>query len=118
MLRLYLNTTKMIEELTQDNFAEKVIDNSNISVIDFWAEWCLPCRSVSATLEKLSNEYDGRINFFKVDIAKNATLATNLQISEIPTIIFYKDPENTDIQRGTAKEEQLKEKIEALLVGG
>lgn len=106
----------MIEELNQDNFLEKIIGNS-LSVIDFYAEWCTPCRAISKTLEKLSAEYDGRVKFFKVSVTKNATLTKQLQISEFPTIIFYKDPENMDIQHGTAKEEQLKDKIEALLGG-
>jgi thioredoxin 1 len=107
----------LIEELTQDNFLEKITNNS-LSVIDFYAEWCLPCRSISKTLEKLSSEYDGRVNFFKVSVTKNATLAADLKISEFPTIIFYKDPENIDIQHGTAKEEKIKEKIDALKDGG
>ena len=106
----------MIEELNQDNFLEKITNNS-LSVIDFYAEWCTPCRAISKTLEKLSTEYDGRVKFYKLSITKNATLAKQLQISEFPTIIFYKDPEHIDIQHGTAKEEQLKDKIEALLGG-
>lgn len=106
----------MIEELNQDNFLEKITDNS-LSVIDFYAEWCLPCKNISKTLEKLSNEYDGRVKFFKVDINKNASLTKQLKISEFPTIIFYKNPGNIDIQRGTAKEGKIKEKIDALLGG-
>lgn len=106
----------MIEELTQDNFLEKITDN-HLSVIDFYAEWCNPCRVTSKTLEKLSNEYDGRVKFFKVSVTKNATLTNNLKITEFPTIIFYKDPGNIDMQKGTAKEEIIKEKIESLLGG-
>lgn len=105
----------MIEELNQDNFIEKVIDSPKPSIVDFWAPWCRPCIPVSDALEKLSSEYDGKLNFFKVDVAKNMTLASDLQIQSIPTILFYKDPEHTDVQCGSAKEEQLKEKIEALL---
>jgi len=107
----------MIEELSQDNFAEKVIDSPKACVVDFWAPWCRPCIPVSDALEKLSTEYDGQINFFKVNIIDNTTLTFDLQITEVPTIIFYKDPEHIDIQRGTAKEEQLKDKIDALLGG-
>ena len=107
----------MIEELTQDNFAEKVIDSSKASVVDFWAPFCIPCKPVGAILEKLSSEYDGQINFFKVDVIENLTLAEKLNIQSVPTIIFYKDPENTDIHHGSAKEEQIKEKIDALLGG-
>lgn len=106
----------MIEELTQDNFLEKITDNS-LSVIDFYAEWCIPCKNISKTLDKLSTEYDGQVKFFKVSTTKNATLITDLKISEFPTIIFYKDPENIDIQHGTAKAEKIKQKIEALLGG-
>jgi len=107
----------MIEDLSQDNFAEKVIDSGTPSVIDFWAPWCVPCKPVGTILEKLSSKYDGQINFFKVDVIENLPLAEKLNIQSVPTIVFYKDPEHINIQRGTAKEEQLKEKIDALLGG-
>lgn len=106
----------MIEELSQDNFLEKITDNS-LSVIDFYAEWCTPCRLASKVLEKLSSEYDGRVKFYKVDINKNASLAKQLQISEFPTIIFFRDTEHIDMQKGTAKEEKIRGKIDALLGG-
>jgi len=107
----------MIEELNQDNFAEKVIDNPTPSVIDFWAPWCLPCKPVGTILEKLSTEYDGRINFYKVDVVENMTLASDLQIQSIPTIIFFRDENYIDSQVGSVKEEKIKDKIEALLGG-
>jgi len=107
----------MIEELNQDNFAEKVIDNPTPSVIDFWAPWCKPCVPVSSTLEKLSSEYDGRINFYKVDVVENMTLASDLQIQSVPTIIFFRDENHIDSQVGSVKEEKIKEKIDALLGG-
>jgi thioredoxin 1 len=105
----------MVEEITQQNFIERIIDSGTPSVIDFYDERCIPCRVISKVLEKLSSEYDGRVKFYKVSVTKNATLATDLKISEFPTIIFYKDPENIDIQHGTAKEEKIKDKIDTLL---
>jgi len=107
----------MIEELNQDNFAETLANTDKVCVIDFRADWCIPCKKMDSVLESLAGQYDGKVKFFKVDIAKNGKLTTDLQIQSIPTILFYKDPEHTDIQRGTAKEEQLKEKIDALLGG-
>jgi thioredoxin 1 len=105
----------MIKELTQDNFAETLANTDKVCVIDFWASWCIPCKKMDSVLESLTGQYDGKVKFFKVDVAKNGKLTTDLQIQSIPTILFYKDPEHTDIQRGTAKEEKIKEKIEALL---
>ena len=107
----------MIEELTQGNFAETLANTDKVCVIDFRADWCIPCKGMDSVLESLTEHYDGQVNFYKVDIAKNTTLVSNLNISEIPTIIFFKDPEHTDIQKGAAKEEQLKEKIDTLLGG-
>lgn len=107
----------MIKELTQANFAETLANTDKVCVIDFRADWCIPCKGMDSVLESLAGHYDGQVNFYKVDIAKNTTLVSTLNISEIPTIIFYKDPGNINIQRGTAKEEQIKEKIDMLLGG-
>jgi len=104
----------MVEEITQQNFIEKIIDSGTPSVIDFYAEWCSPCKLVSKTLEKLSSEYDGRVKFYKVSVTKNATLAADLKISETPSVFFFKDSNNIELQKGVIKERELREKIEAL----
>ena len=107
----------MIEELNQDTFAETLANTDKVCVIDFRADWCIPCKGMDSVLESLAGHYDGQVSFYKVDIATNTTLVSTLNISEIPTIIFFKDPEHTDIQHGSAKEEHVKEKIDALLGG-
>jgi len=107
----------MLEEITEANFAEKVIDSPKPSVIDFGSEFCAPCGPVERILEKLSGEYDSKINFFKVDIVENRELTERLEIYSIPYIIFYRDENHINSHVGTAKEETFEENIEALLGG-
>ena len=79
-----------MKDITSESFKESV--SSGISVVDFWAEWCGPCKMLTPILEELDNEMDG-ISFYKVDADSNTDLAVELQITSIPTIIIYKDGE-------------------------
>jgi len=105
----------MVEEITQQNFIEKIIDSGTPSVIDFYAEWCSPCKLVSKTLEKLSSEYDGRVKFYKVSVTKNTTLAADLKITQTPSVFFFKDLNNIGLMKGTGKKGELQKKFETLL---
>lgn len=105
----------MIEELTGDNFATQVIDSDTPSVIDFWADWCVPCKPMAKIMDKLSGQYDGRVKFYRLNTEENKELAKKLKITDIPTILFFKDADHIDIQRGTAPEDKIGAKTEALL---
>lgn len=104
----------MIEELTQDNFASKVIDSEIPTVIDFYSKFCVPCRPMSNILEKLSKEYNSSVKFYRLDADKNMELARKLKITDLPTVIFFRN-ERIGIQRGTAPEDKIRGKIEALM---
>lgn len=101
----------MIEELTEQDFDGKVLDSNTGVVVDFYSDFCMPCRPVSAILEKLSGEYDGKVKFYRLDTDKNIELTKRLKITDLPTIIFYSN-EKIDIQRGTTTEDKIKAKIE------
>lgn len=107
----------MTEELTDDNFATQVIDSDTPSVIDFWAEWCVPCKFTQKIMEKLSGEYDGRVKFYRLNTDQNKELAKKLKITDIPTMLFFKDADHIDIQRGTAREDKIRGKIDAMIEG-
>ncbi len=105
----------MIEELTQHNFLGQVADSDTLSVIDFYADWCVPCKPMRRIMEKLSGEYDGKVKFYRLNTEENKELARKLKITDIPTILFFKDAAHIDIQRGTAPEDKIKAKIEGLI---
>ncbi|MGM0556527.1 MAG: thioredoxin [Myxococcota bacterium] len=76
-------------ELDFDNFDEQVLESDIPVVVDFWAEWCGPCKTVSKVIEELADEFDGQVRVGKVDIDENTHLANDHQIKAIPTLIFF-----------------------------
>jgi len=105
----------MIEELTERNFGPEVIDSNTPSIVDFYASWCIPCKFTHKILEKLSGEFNGKVKFYRLNTDENKELTKRLKITDIPTILFFGDEDHMDIQRGTAPEDKIKGKIEAIL---
>ncbi len=105
----------MAFEITDSNFQEQVIDKGGLTVIDFWAEWCGPCRMVAPIIEELAEEYDGKALVGKVDVDNNQEISMKYMIRSIPTILFIKDGEVVDKQVGATSKQVLASKIEAHL---
>ncbi len=105
----------MAIELTDKNFEENVLKSDKPVLVDFWAEWCGPCRMVGPVVEELATEYDGKAVVGKVDVDNNPEVATKFGIRNIPTILFFKDGEVVDKQVGAAPKTTLASKIDSLL---
>lgn len=104
----------MALKITKENIDE--ILNSNLPVvIDFWAEWCGPCRMVGPIIDELATEYEGRVVIGKCDVDENDTIAAKYSVRNIPTIIFIKNGEVVDKQIGAASKADFAAKIDALL---
>ena len=101
--------------VTDDNFDTEVLKSSKPIVVDFWAEWCGPCRVVGPVVEELANDYDGKVVIGKVNVDHNTELSAKYGIRNIPTIIFIKDGEVVDKSVGASPKNVLEEKIEAML---
>ena len=95
------------------NFQEKAIDNDSLTVVDFWAEWCGPCRMVGPIIEELASEYDGKALIGKVNVDHNQEISMKYGVRSIPTILFLKNGEVVDKQVGATSKQVLASKIEA-----
>ena len=95
--------------------AEEILAQEKLVAIDFWAEWCGPCRMMSPIVDELAAEFEGRAVIAKCDVEENEELAAKYGVRNIPTIVFLKGGEAVDRQVGAATKEALKAKIAALL---
>lgn len=102
----------MAKEFT-DNEMEQLLAQKNLIVIDFWAEWCGPCKKMSPIVDELAEGYDGVVDVRKCDVEENVEVAAKFGIMAIPTIVFVKDGKEIARKSGTVKKEQLVALIEA-----
>jgi len=105
----------MALEFSDSNFQADVLDSDKLSVVDFWAEWCGPCRAVGPVVEELAKEYDGKVNVGKVNVDENPQTSMNYGITSIPAILFIKGGEVVDKQVGAVPKSVLNKKIQANL---
>ena len=99
----------------KDGNIKEIINSGKPVVIDFWAEWCGPCRMVGPVVEELAKEYDGKVTIGKMDVDENVETPEIYGIRNIPTILFFKDGKLVDKQIGVAQKSVLAAKVEALL---
>ncbi|MEO0484184.1 MAG: thioredoxin [Planctomycetota bacterium] len=83
----------MVKEFTDDNFDAEVLKAETPVLVDFWAEWCMPCRMLAPTIEQVAADFDGKVKVGKVDTDANRNTAVNYAISAIPTVILFKGGE-------------------------
>ncbi|TVR40068.1 MAG: thioredoxin [Cryomorphaceae bacterium] len=100
----------MALELTEANF-EEIIASDKPVLVDFWAEWCGPCRMVGPIVEELANDYDGKAIVGKVNVDHNPGISSKYGIRNIPTILFFKNGEIVDKSVGAVPKNVLAEKI-------
>jgi thioredoxin 1 len=107
-------TRIMALKVTDSNF-EELLKSEKPLVLDFWAEWCGPCRMVAPVIDELAKEYEGRVTVGKLDVDTNNDVVTRFSVRNIPTILFFKEGEIVDKVVGAAQRSTLVEKIDALL---
>jgi len=117
---LYIITRKfkntiMALEFTDANFQQTVLDSEKLSVVDFWAEWCGPCRAIGPVIEELAVQYEGKVNIGKVNVDVNPNLSSNFGITSIPAILFVKGGQVVDKQIGAVPKAVLDKKIQSLM---
>jgi thioredoxin 1 len=106
----------MVNEIkNSQQFEQQVLNSTNPVFVDFWAEWCGPCRSVSPVVEELSGEYDGKVDFVKVNVDENGELAQKYNVFSIPTLAIFKNGEVVSQKVGAATKESYKTMIDSSL---
>ncbi len=110
-----LKIKKMALEITDQNFEELVLKSEKPVLVDFWAEWCGPCRMIGPVVEELANEYADRAIVGKVNVDLNPGVSAQFGIRSIPTILFIKNGEIVDKNVGAAPKAQLSAKLDAIL---
>lgn len=105
----------MALELTDANFNELVLKSDKPVLVDFWAEWCGPCRMVGPFVEELAKEYDGKAIVGKVNVDENPNISMQFGIRNIPALLFFKNGQIVDKQIGAAPKAKLAEKLDAQL---
>lgn len=98
-------------EITDANFEQEIASNAGLAMVDFWAEWCAPCRIVGPIVEELAAEYADRVKVGKVDVDQNPQVAQRFNIRSIPSILFFKDGELVDTVVGAHPKANLEGKI-------
>jgi len=101
--------------LNDANFEEEVLKSDVPVMVDFWAEWCAPCRIIAPVVEQLANEYGAKIKVGKMDVDQNPKSSMNYGIRSIPTLLFFKDGKPVDQLMGAVPKKQIEEKLSALV---
>jgi thioredoxin 1 len=105
----------MALEFTDANFKSSVIESDKLSVVDFWAEWCGPCRAIGPVIEELHLQYANTVNIGKVNVDNNSNVSMEYGITSIPAILFFKNGEIVDKQIGAVPKSVIEKKIQALM---
>ncbi|MGA2502033.1 MAG: thioredoxin [Tepidisphaeraceae bacterium] len=106
-----------VKEFTDQNFADEVMNSPVPVLVDFWAEWCGPCRALGPTIEKLAKDYAGRVKVGKMDVEANRDVPMQFRISNIPMVVVIKGGETLKTFIGLRGEKDFREALDAALAG-
>ncbi len=103
----------MTQPLTDSQFSENVLNSKGLVLVDFWAEWCGPCRQLGPILEALDNELNGDVKIYKMNVDDSPETASQFGIRSIPTMFLFKDGKQIDTKVGLSTQSTIKDWIES-----
>ena len=101
-------------ELNDDNFEQEVLKSDIPVLVDFWAEWCAPCKVIAPLIDELATQYSGKIKVVKMDVDQNPQSSMSYGIRSIPTLLFFKEGKPVDQLLGAVPKNQIEDKLTAL----
>jgi thioredoxin 1 len=104
-----------IIHISDENFEQEVLKSDTPVLVDFWAEWCAPCRMIAPIVDDLANEYQGRVKIAKVDVDKCANVSTQYAVTSIPTLILFKSGQPVEKIVGAVSKNKLKGLVDGSL---
>jgi len=99
-------------QITDDSFKKEVVESVIPVMVDFWAQWCGPCRQIAPFVEELAKDYEGKVKIVKINIDENPKTPTQYRVMSIPTLVFFKNGKIIDQIVGALSKAELKRKIE------
>ena len=96
-----------VSVLNKNSFEEKIINNGEVALIDFYADWCMPCKMFSPVLDAVAEEYTGKVNCYKINVDNDAEIAAKYKIMSIPAVLLFKDGEVLDSFNGSLPKDKV-----------
>ena len=102
-------------EITKDNFEKEVLNSERPVLVDFWAPWCMPCKIIAPAVEKLAEQFKGKVKISKSNVDDNPDIATELSVLNIPTLILFKEGREISRMIGVNSKDAIEAKIKSVL---
>ena len=107
-----MSTNANVHNVTDANFSAEVVKNSQLTLVDLWAEWCGPCKALGPTIDALADQFAGKMKVCKMNVDENPTTPTQFKIRGIPTLLFFKDGQLVDQLVGNQPKEAIASTIQ------
>lgn len=104
-----------ILHLKDSDFDKQIIEAKGVALVDFWAEWCMPCKMVAPAVEAVAGDYAGKVKVAKVEVDEAGETASRFNVMNIPTLIFFKDGKEMSRAVGVVSKEDISRRLDALL---